>query len=779
MTIERVGKIFFDDLGTLMASTRWISTHDEGIAEWLKNARRAYQVDRSNVQEQDKICILLLKDSEAHGHARIGLLDVGGATLEDIERWSKWNDPQASSRGSGLLEEETQGNGGKAYMFSLFTGPSRILGIADRTRNCQGFDGPAQTLDRGTPGFMPSVAEGREVHDVDCKSELQRALAPYGLEFDDLPGDFRKVVERRQRFTLVEGEKPVDSYRGRIDAQTLIPKVLRHDQTMLAVQQTKIYAIHNGVTLNVGKPLELEAIHPYPGLEGPFIYEIPEELVDEDGVAQSTTQGGTKARGRLILWSSEHNMPARHKVLRPRWKLSYSAGPQMLGSKSISELAPGTPGAEFIYGQVELETLAAYATHGRVRPKDGPLVQAVNRFTTEQIRQLAKQINDRRRHEQDSDELDDIHKENKILDEFKNKFMPSEGLGGNGNRGSDGAGPRPDSPPPPPPPLGTIPSSIELQWSDDKVLRVGSGVSIRLSTILQARIRDDTGRPVTAVNLEWATDNEQVARVDNGILKGRHRGSCNIHARVVGTSIRSTPVSVEVWIIDHVLLTPRSLDILLGTKETITAEVTNDQGQRATDVLLEWAHDADDQLILRINPFGAVFGNRTGRTSITAGARGVGDEPVWARVRVDIEVRPNPEAPKRGSGFPKLLLTDRDLDPLTGEVRSGSPDQATLWQEVLDQKNNIWWLNLQSEDAAFAFEKKPNDVKFWRMFHAQQVVEMVVQVHMQQEFTSKGDDEKPDLWLIHKQALERNQIGLKQGMWEELKQYVDTGRLLE
>lgn len=152
---------------------------------------------------------------------------------------------------------------------------------------------------------------------------------------------------------------------------------------------------------------------------------------------------------------------------------------------------------------------------------------------------------------------------------------------------------------------------------------------------------------------------------------------------------------------------------------------------------------------------------------------------MWARVRVDIEVRPNPEAPKRGSGFPKLLLTDRDVDPLTGEVRSGSPDQATLWQEVLDQKNNIWWLNLQSEDAAFAFEKKPNDVKFWRMFHAQQVVEMVVQVHMQQEFTSKGDDERPDLWLIHKQALERNQIGLKQGMWEELKQYVDTGRLLE
>ena len=99
MAIERVGKIFFDDLGTLIASTRWISTHDEGIAEWLKNTRRAYQIDRANVPEQDRICVLLFKDSDANKPARIGL-DVGGATLEDVETWSKWNDPQASSRGS-------------------------------------------------------------------------------------------------------------------------------------------------------------------------------------------------------------------------------------------------------------------------------------------------------------------------------------------------------------------------------------------------------------------------------------------------------------------------------------------------------------------------------------------------------------------------------------------------------------------------------------------------------------------------------------------------------
>ena len=43
MSIERDEQIRFHELGTLISMTRWIRTHDEGVAEWLKNARRAYQ----------------------------------------------------------------------------------------------------------------------------------------------------------------------------------------------------------------------------------------------------------------------------------------------------------------------------------------------------------------------------------------------------------------------------------------------------------------------------------------------------------------------------------------------------------------------------------------------------------------------------------------------------------------------------------------------------------------------------------------------------------------
>ena len=47
MSIERNEPIHFHVKGTLDAVTRWIATHSDGIAEWLKNGRRQYQIDRA------------------------------------------------------------------------------------------------------------------------------------------------------------------------------------------------------------------------------------------------------------------------------------------------------------------------------------------------------------------------------------------------------------------------------------------------------------------------------------------------------------------------------------------------------------------------------------------------------------------------------------------------------------------------------------------------------------------------------------------------------------
>lgn len=784
MTIERDSNIRFHEAGTLISVTRWIRTHDEGIAEWLKNARRAYQADRADVDESHRVALLLFRDGGPKGPPRIGLLDVGGASLDDIMRWRIWQDPTASGRGSGQPEEETQGNGGKAYMFKLFAGTSRILGVRDRKLNCQGFDGPALSVLRGTPGFIPSEAAARDLPDVSWEVELRLALEVYEITPEELPADLRCALSKREAFTLVEGIDPKDcTYKGRIDVGDLVEKILRHDQATLAVQQFRLYAAHNGRLLKDGKPLEMEQIRPYPGFEEPVVFEIPEELQDDAGKVQSTTLGGTRPKGRLVLYTSGENMPTAFKKLKPRWKVTYRTGHQMVGSKSVGELAPATPGSYFIYATVELSALEPdYVDLGRVRPGSGPLMQALDRFISEKIRELAKQITDRRRQEQDQEALDEVHDENRILNNFKNQFLPSGESGGNGGgesgeagggRGSGGGSDEiPDQ--------GDVPEVVELSWDLAEVLRVGKGVSLNATTVLRPKIRDAVGRRVQKVELEWFSGDRHVVSFEQGgKIQASEKGTTEIWARAKGTGVESPRVRVEVWIVDHVLLTPRSLEIEVGKKQQIIAEVTNDEGQRNTNVFLNWRHDADDQLIVRIHPSGWVTGNRVGKTSITAGADDPSVGGVWARIFAEVTVVPNRDELERGGGFPQLLMTERDYDPATGEKRPSNPDQPALWQEVTDYQHNIWWLNLGAPDAAFLFRQRHERPDLWRAFHAQKVIEMVVQVHMQEEFTKLGEQERRDIWVSHKAALERYQVQFAEPMWRKLEDYVRDGTGLD
>jgi hypothetical protein len=776
MSIERNEPIRFHEKGTLEAVTRWIATHHDGVAEWLKNVRRQYQVDRANVAENHRVTALLLRDARDGKSARIGVLDVGGATLEDVTAWSTWQDTSASHRGSGLQEEETQGNGGKAYMYRLFTGPARILGIRDRHRNCKAFDGEIGTVERGTPGWMPNLAGGRDVEISSFDAELRHALEPYGLSTADLPGPLRTAIAARKSFTLVEGEIPVGLYKGQIDADEFISKVVRHEQSTLCLEQVEVFAIHNGRMLNEGKKLELPPIIPYPGIDSPVVHEIPDQLDLDNGQAVSTTEGGTKPKGRLILHTSLENMPNAYRNLRPRWQVVYRTRHQMIGAKLVSELTPATPGAAFIYGGVELPSLEpAYVEHGRRRPKDGPLVEALDRFISEKIRALAHEINARRRQELDEKALDEVQKENKRLDEFKNKFLPSFGEGGGGDGEGKGPGPgRRMRVGPRPVTWGTEPEVLDYDVPEHG-LNLGKGISVAVRGVLSPSVRDRKGRPVRGAAVEWLTNDSRVATFAKGdTLVGNAKGACEIWARVKGTKIEGPHIPTRVWAVDHVLLTPRTLSIPLGRQEQITAEVTDDEGQRSTDVLLDWLHDAEDQLVVRIDRAGVVTANRLGRTAITAGAGGL-----WARTPVEVTVIANTEQQGRASGFPQLLVTGRNEDPATGQIREGDPDQPALWQEPSDYMHNVWWLNLQSPDAAFAFQLRTAQPTLWRTYHAEKLIEMVVQVWMTEEFSRKGENQRPEFWSAHQAALDRHRVRIVGEMWKQLEPYAVTGAIPE
>lgn len=462
MSIERDEPIRFHVKGTLEAVTRWIANHADGIAELFKNVRRQYQIDRANVAPEHRVAVLLLKDAKEGQPARIGVLDVGGATLEDVTALKGWQDPNASHRGSSLDEEETQGNGGKAYMYRLFDGPTRILGIRDRRRNCLGFEGESGTEERGNPGWIPSLAAGREVEISSFDSELREALRPYGVSIDDLPRIVQSAIRERKAFSLVEGENPKTLYKGRIDAESLVKDVIRHEQNILCLEQVEFFVLHNARLLNDGGRLQLPPITPYPGIDSPVVHAVPDLLPLDNGEMVSTTENGTRERGRLTLHTSSENMHAAWRNLRPRWQIIYRTRYQMIGSKSVPEIVGTTPGAQYVYGTAELPALEpAYVEHGRRRPKPGPLVEALDRFIAEKIKELAHQINARRQEKLDDRALDEVHEENRRLDELKNRFLPYNADQGNGGPGNGSDGPQRPPPPPPPRDWGTEPEEIE------------------------------------------------------------------------------------------------------------------------------------------------------------------------------------------------------------------------------------------------------------------------------------------------------------------------------
>ncbi len=179
-------------------------------------------------------------------------------------------------------------------------------------------------------------------------------------------------------------------------------------------------------------------------------------------------------------------------------------------------------------------------------------------------------------------------------------------------------------------------------------------------------------------------------------------------------------------------------------------------------------------MVVRIDRYGVVTGNRLGRTAISAGAGGV-----WARIPVEVSVVANAVHPGRASGFPQLLVTGRNEDPATGQIREGDPDQPALWQEASDYIHNVWWLNLQSPEAAFVFQQRGAQPMLWRTFHAEKITDMVVQVWMCEEFSRKGESQRPEFWASHLAAMDRHRVRIVGEMWKKLELYVATGAIPE
>ncbi|MBI2176682.1 hypothetical protein HYU40_05055 [Candidatus Woesearchaeota archaeon] len=766
--IERDKQIKFHEEGTLAAVTRWLNQHEDGFPEWMKNVRAAYQQDRANVKPEHRVAALLFKDKEGNAPARLGILDVGGATNEDVERWGVWQDPDASRRGSDKFDEITQGNGGKSYMYRLFKGPAYIFGVKDNKLNCKGFVGDIKTLERGIPGYIPDTTKAKDCLISSWEDMLVEQLKDYDFGLSDLPSEIRKALNDRKAFTLVQGIEPLN-WEEKPDINFFIKKVLKKSQATLPVQQIKFYAIHNGKLLFDGNPLQLEQIPPYLGFEGPFEYEIPASLKNpENNKGVSTTKNGKYNQGKIVLFTSKDSMESNFVRLKPRWKVTYKTKFETVGQKDISEVAPTVPGSHFIYASAELDALTDFVNTGRLRPTDGDLMMALDDFLAENIRALARKINETRMMEQDENILDDIHKDNKFLNEIKNEFMPEEGqidlssiLGNEAGGKKKKKGHQID--------WGKIVDRINLSTYQ---IKCATGFKTNIVSIVKAVAKDFNDKPVITT-IHWKSNDCKILNVTpEGDLEALSKGKCTAYAYIEGSNISSPLLEVKVVNIKEIYLIPRIIQVPLGQSKQITAKVIDYEGIASIDVLLNWRHDSDNSELVKITPKGFIFGNVIGKTNIYAGVDI--NDGLWNTIPTEVEVIKGVINESGGSGFPQLLMTGKDKDPITGEIRQGNSEQPALWQEVIDVQNNIWWLNMQSKDANFAYELRKIDLTAWRLFHAKLFVEMMIQVWMSHEYIRKGDNEKPELWSSHKANYERFYVDLTSKMWDKLAPWIKS-----
>lgn len=56
-------------------------------------------------------------------------------------------------------------------------------------------------------------------------------------------------------------------------------------------------------------------------------------------------------------------------------------------------------------------------------------------------------------------------------------------------------------------------------------------------------------------------------------------------------------------------------------------------------------------------------------------------------------------------------------------------------------------------------------------------MEMVVQVWMTDEFSRKGESQRPEFWAAHQAALDRHRVRTVGQMWKKLEAYVASGAL--
>ncbi len=372
----RPQKNVIDD-GFLDLIGREFATHEQGLAEWLKNATDAAVA--AGFGSGPETVFLRFTNEQTGLPPVFECIDFIGMTFEDIETgfkpWGRLSLPDEPRGGYGGY-----GIGGKFYMRQMFES-SYLITYSQGRVNIFGFD----------PSHVYGYAQGYRNRPMNP----QEALCSAGVDpLAEVAGLKDAVVSRKRGFSVFKGIGP-KGVGKRVDPEILCQRLSRHPQAQRPLRSLRVSVIHNGNVVN--EWLKPRPIPRRPGFERPWVQKIPETLCRVDG-----------GKGKVVRLSPYSQPPATLRLfvssefLLQRGKMASLNRIDFLGREGVvasyrlDELGVEVPYAESIFGECDLPRLdhleQQWGRKTRDKLVDRPETRALLQWIGEQVVLFSRRI---------------------------------------------------------------------------------------------------------------------------------------------------------------------------------------------------------------------------------------------------------------------------------------------------------------------------------------------------------------------------------------------------
>lgn len=405
-------------------------SHEKGLSEWLKNSVDAYL--RAGVADEESFIVFRFRDRD---EIIFECIDFVGMTSDDIDNALKrWGDPEAAKRGTGTRTFGGHGNGGKFYMRQMFK-HSYFITYRLGKLNVFGFN------ENRRYGF----AKGFKDKKVGADDAMK-----YAEIYDmDLPPTIRKSILRgKTGFTVARGIHPQNTTRRKFNLGRLCEKFKNYPQARMILKYKPVSVIYNDRTFI--EHLLPEEISPMPEFEKPLEVSVPHTISwEEDGEKETILLSSEKyPEGKLTLYTSSEPL-SRNSRLGDLNRIDIIGEIGVIASYKIQELGyvSRLSPAEFIYGECYCPILEDpdddCVKNDRSTLVENTKTKALRRWTGEQVDRLAEKIEEKEKKEIRARNIETLSDINKVLNDWKNKFMSKvmrEILGGIGEGAGAGYG---------------------------------------------------------------------------------------------------------------------------------------------------------------------------------------------------------------------------------------------------------------------------------------------------------------------------------------------------